>query len=101
MRGQDDASHLATATSLGAVLVSQNQRDFDPLHDRWQAAGREHAGILTATQRLPTGIKIQRLERAARLLTSETAHNLLMKLPLFDTEEGGQAYVLSLLPLDH
>jgi predicted nuclease of predicted toxin-antitoxin system len=98
LKGQQDQAHLEAATTLGAVLVSQNQRDFVPLHRRWQALGREHAGIIITPQ-VPIGIRIKRLERAARLLNPEAARNQLMELNLFETEELGQAYVISLSPL--
>jgi hypothetical protein len=42
---------------------------------------------------------IQRLERAARLLTPALAANQLMELPMFGTEERGLLYVASLSPL--
>jgi hypothetical protein len=91
----DDEVHLVNAAELGAVLASQNQKHFEPLHHAWQAQGRPHAGILT-THQVDVGAKIERLERAARLLTAETAHNQLMKLSVFATEEQGRLFVLSL-----
>ena len=97
LKGQDDEVHLATATELGAVLATQNQRHFDPLHDRWQAEGRTHAGILVTPQ-VRIGLRFQWLERAARLLSPEIAQNQLMKLPMFSTEEKGHLYVASLTP---
>ena len=97
LQGQKDDAHLESATQLGAVLVSQHQQDFAPLHRRWQTEGREHAGILV-TRQLYIGIRIERLERAARLLTPEAAHNQLIDLSGFDTEEHGQAYLISLTP---
>src|SRR5437867_2068684 len=33
--GQADELHLAQATELEAVLVTQNRRDFAPLHHKW------------------------------------------------------------------
>lgn len=64
----DDGVQLAKATELGATLASQNQKDFEPLHHAWQAEGKPHAGILV-THQTDVGAKIERLERAARLLT--------------------------------
>jgi len=97
LEGADDVVHLEKATALGAVLASQNQSDFDPLHWTWQAMGRRHAGIL-ASRQLPIGFRIQSLERAARLLTPELAHNQLMKLSMFATEAKGLLFVDSLAP---
>jgi hypothetical protein len=96
--GKSDALHLETATRLDAVLASQNTKDFVPLHHQWQAEGRRHAGILV-TQHLAIGIRIERLERAARLLNPELARNQLMQLHLFNSEERGQGYIASLTPL--
>ena len=86
VEGQDEL-HLEAAVRLGAVLASQNRRHFEPLHHRWQAEGRRHCGILV-THRRRIGLRIQWLERAARLLTPETADNQLMELAMFATEEG-------------
>ena len=38
MEGETDEAQLDKATQLGAVLASQNQQDFAPLHYHWQAA---------------------------------------------------------------
>lgn len=99
LSGQPDADHLATATSLGAVLVTQNQQDFVPLHHQWESEERRHAGILLVTGGMTLGAKIAWLECAARLLTSEAAQHQLMKLDLFRTEESAERYVRSLAPL--
>jgi hypothetical protein len=95
LKGQADDAHLATATGLGAVLASQNQKHFTPLHHRWQAEQRRHSGILV-THWLPIGARIQCLERAARLLTPEVAANQLMVLDMFATEVKGLTFVASL-----
>jgi len=91
----DDEAQLAKATELEAVLASQNQRDFDPLHYRWQAERKTHAGILV-THQIRMGLKVQWLDRAARLLTPDTARNQLMKLPMFETEERARLFLESL-----
>lgn len=93
--GADDGVQLAKATELGAVLVSQNQRHFEPLHHRWQAEGRTHAGMLV-THQVRIGLKVQWLDRAARLLTPALAQDQLMKLSMFETEEQGQLFAASL-----
>jgi hypothetical protein len=98
VRGDDDDVHIERATSLGAAIATQNQQDFAPLHHRRQVEGRPHAGILLLPQSEYIGRKMERLERAARLLTAEAAHNQLMNLGGFDTEEHGLAYVVSLTP---
>ena len=96
-RTLDDQPVLAAATQLGAVLVTYNRRHFEPMHTEWEASGREHAGILVS-HRLSPGELFTKLERAARLLTPETARNQLMELSLFDTEDHAQSYVTSLGP---
>jgi hypothetical protein len=97
VEGQADELHLETATSLGAVLTSQNQKDFSPLHHRWQAEGRQHAGVLV-TRQLAIGLRVRSLERAARLLTPQIAANQLLRLDPFATEERALLYVASLSP---
>ena len=93
--GQDDESHLVTSTKLGAVLVTINQRDFQPLHHKWQADVQKHSGILLC-QRLETGDLFRRLDRAARLFTPEASYNQLMTLSLFQADDEARNYVTSL-----
>jgi hypothetical protein len=38
--------HLEYAAAHGFILITQNPKDFRNLHDRWQAQGRSHSGIL-------------------------------------------------------
>jgi len=97
--GQPDADHLAKATSLGAVLVSQNHQDFAPLHYQCQAEHRPHAGIILVAGRTSLATKFACLERAGRLLTPEMARNHLMHLGQFGTDERAEAFVISLTPL--
>jgi hypothetical protein len=52
-----------------------------------------------AASQLPISKKIEFLGRAARLLTPEAAHNQLMRLALFASEEQGEAYAISLRPI--
>jgi hypothetical protein len=47
---------------------------------------------------MPIGVRIECLERAARLLTPEIAANQLMVLDMFETEEKGLTFVASLIP---
>jgi hypothetical protein len=44
-KGWEDSDHLAYAAVHGYVLLTDNPRDFDELHKRWQAQGRTHSGI--------------------------------------------------------
>ena len=45
-----DEEQLAFAASRGWTLLSYNIGHFSDLHQRWTAQGKEHAGILLATQ---------------------------------------------------
>jgi len=81
----------------GPCSLPRISATFDPLHYRWQAEGRRHSGIL-GTRQLRIGLRLQALERAARLLTPEIAANQLMKLAMFGTEEKGLTYIASLRP---
>lgn len=99
LKGQEDLPQLIKASEFGAVLTTQNQGDFRRLHDEWHVAGRDHAGILLTRQLRAVGTKIERLERAARLLTPDRAANQVLRLDLFGTEEQARGYVRSLTPL--
>jgi predicted nuclease of predicted toxin-antitoxin system len=51
--GQDtatDEEQLAFATAANRTILTFNIRDFAPLHEAWQAAGRSHAGIIVSGQ---------------------------------------------------
>jgi predicted nuclease of predicted toxin-antitoxin system len=51
--GKDTASdeeQLAFATTENRAILTFNIRDFAPLHEQWQAAGRPHAGIIVSQQ---------------------------------------------------
>ena len=51
--GKDTASdeeQLAFATAERRAIRTFNIRDFAPLHDEWQAAGRPHASIVVSRQ---------------------------------------------------
>ena len=45
-----DEEQLAFATSENRAILTFNIRDFAPLHEAWQAAGRPHAGIIVSQQ---------------------------------------------------
>jgi hypothetical protein len=96
--GQSDELHLRDATNLSAVFATQNERDFVRAHRQWRADGRNHAGILLTRQLPDVGTRVERLERAARILTPAMAANQLMRLDLFATEEMGRNYAASLTP---
>ena len=70
--GVSDESQLAFATGEERCLVTFNVGDFVQLHNRWVAAGREHAGIVVSKQ-LPVG---ETLRRLLALLQKEDAESL-------------------------
>src|SRR6187200_2145313 len=49
-RGALDPTHLEYAASHGYAILTQNPGDFRRLHERWQAQGRTHSGILLIYQ---------------------------------------------------
>jgi hypothetical protein len=67
VKGQSDELHLAAASDLGAVIVTHNQKDFDPRHRDWTAKRRTHTGIILVVQRMDIGTKLASMDRAARL----------------------------------
>src|SRR5688572_27828335 len=62
-RGKTDAEHLDFAAQNGLVVISADWGDFAALHWVWVAAGRSHAGIVLARQRIPIGRQIHALVR--------------------------------------
>jgi Domain of unknown function (DUF5615) len=63
--GEDDATQLERAATLGRVLLTFNRRHFRRHHAAWMAAGRAHAGIVTVPQ---GGTAERRAVRVALLL---------------------------------
>ncbi len=56
LRGSPDEDLLAWAQTEDRVLVTDNQRDFIPIHHRRIASGNDHQGlILTTNRRFPRG----------------------------------------------
>lgn len=54
LEGKRDADLLRRATDLDRVVVTDNVQDFARLHQRFLAAGTDHAGILLVSpKRLP------------------------------------------------
>lgn len=54
IRGIDDESMLAFASSEDRALLTNNARDFVPIIGRWATWGRDHCGLLlTADSSLP------------------------------------------------
>ncbi|HMF17883.1 MAG TPA: DUF5615 family PIN-like protein [Gemmataceae bacterium] len=74
--GKDTASdeeQLAFATAEGRAMLTFNIRDFAPLHEQWQEAGRTHAGIIVSQQlgSRQYGLLLQRMLRLLNHFTAE------------------------------
>jgi hypothetical protein len=86
MRGAEDVAHLRYAAAHQCAVVTANARDFLTLHQTWQEAGWQHAGILALyrennPRRDMTYAQIARaISRLARagLPLQNTFHNLNM-----------------------
>ena len=86
IRGAEDEVHLQYAAGHQCAVVTANARDFLMLHQTWQEAGRQHAGILALYREnnprrdmtyAQIARAISRLERTG-LPLQNTFHNLNM-----------------------
>ena len=82
LRGAPDEDLLDWALSENRALVTDNQRDFIPIHHRRIASGSDHRGlILTTNRRFPrgqpatTGKLVMALEELLRTIAPHVAHN--------------------------
>jgi hypothetical protein len=67
---------VAFAAERGFVLYTFNVSDFYRLHTEWVAAGREHAGIVLATQqRYSVGEQLRRILRLRAVVTAAGMRN--------------------------
>jgi len=78
----DDEPQLEYATSQGRAILTHNQQDFAPLHEKWQRDGREHAGIILSVQ-IPVGELLRRTLRLLNQVTADEIHNNLRHLSDF------------------
>jgi hypothetical protein len=79
LAGVEDDTQLRHAAEQQRVLVTNNIRDFVPLHTRWLGEGRSpHAGIVVfGQQTLSIGETIRRLLNLSRTRTPEQMRNRL------------------------
>jgi len=79
LAGVSDEGQLRVAALAGRVLVTNNIRDFVPLHSRWLLEAVEsHAGIVLFTQRqFSIGETVRRLALMNRRLSPEDMRNRL------------------------
>ena len=67
-----DEEQLAFAAERGCVLYTFNVSDYYRLHTEWATAGREHSGIVLATQqRYSVGEQLRRVLRLRATLSAE------------------------------
>jgi hypothetical protein len=85
--GLDDEAVLDRATQLGRALVTDNIRHFLPLHRRYLAEQKTHAGLLLAHPRAyprskkTIGIWVRGLDAGLKRLASSATENLCEWLP--------------------
>lgn len=73
-RQRGDEEQLEYAAQLGMALLSHNIGDFCRLHQRWQAEGREHWGlVLTSTTEFKA--LLRRVLQALDRFTADEAKN--------------------------
>ncbi len=70
--GKLDEQQLEFATESGCVLYTYNVCDFHRLHTAWISAGREHAGIILASQRrFSVGEQLRRILRIRAAVSAQ------------------------------
>lgn len=72
----DDEEQLKFATSLGAVLLTHNVKDFPRIHYQFLEQGLSHKGIIVAKQ-VSVGEIVQRFLRLAAKLSAADMENRL------------------------
>jgi dihydroorotase-like cyclic amidohydrolase len=77
-----DEEQLEYAASQGRAILTHNQQDFAPLHEKWQREGREHAGIVLSP-RIPIGELLHRILRLLDQVTADEMRNNLRHLSDF------------------
>ncbi len=80
-----DEEQLAFATAENRAILTFNIRDFAPLHQAWQAAGRSHGGIIVSQQlgSRQYGVLLQRMLRLLNHFTAEEMISNLVHLEQF------------------
>jgi predicted nuclease of predicted toxin-antitoxin system len=83
-----DEEQLALATAEGRAILTFNARDFAPLDEAWQAAGRSHAGIIVSQQLSGRqyGVLLERMLRLLNQLSAEEMRGNFVHLEQFKEE---------------
>lgn len=72
LSGVEDEAQLKAATNVGRVLVTNNICDFVPLHEKWIAERKSHAGIVIFHQQVfSVGEIIRRLAKLVHTVSAE------------------------------
>jgi len=83
MVNRTDEEHLVHASRVGRALYSFNIRDYTSLHEQWIDSGREHFGIILASQRRYSLGEQQR--RLLRILARRSAGEMRSRLEYLST----------------
>ena len=75
--GKPDPEQLAYAVERDLCIVTHNRDDFEELHRRYLATGRNHSGIIIAIRRPPYEIA-DRLMRLLNRFTADEMRNQLL-----------------------
>jgi hypothetical protein len=80
-----DEEQLSFAAAEQRAIFTFNIRDFAPLHDQWQALGRDHGGIVVSQQlgNRQYGILLQRVLRLLNHFTADEMVNNFVHLEQF------------------
>lgn len=71
-----DEDQLKFATSIGAVLLTHNVKDFPRIHHEFMTRGISHKGIVVAKQ-VPVGEIVKKFLHLASVLSAEDMVNRL------------------------
>lgn len=80
--GASDEEHLVLASAEGRLLVTHDVADFARLHQRWLAAGKEHAGIVVSNMISP-GVIVRRILKLCESVSPDEMKSRLLFLMEF------------------
>ena len=84
----DDEDHLEFASAHNRAILTHNQKDFAPLHRKWQQEGKHHSGIILSPQ-LALGELLRRTLRMLNYITADEMHDNLAHLSDFAERKKG------------
>ena len=77
--GKSDAEQLAYAAKNGMAVLTHNIRDYVVLHKAYQAAGKNHSGIIVSEQ-LPLNYLLKRTLKCLSTNSKKSLNNSLIWL---------------------